>query len=563
MQDAPTPQSPPRDDDESALSQSDAGSGDEETSTPAPEVGTPGRSRSARKSATPAIPQKRRAGRPPRAPRPADWDGSDTEAKPASDASTPKRGRGGFRGGRGFGGGRWRNRGGPTRATTQVLDKDGNSADVVNDEVVLPEDPDGETKVDKNGHLQDGREYRVRTFTILGRDRRLYMLSTEPARCIGFRDSYLFFQKHRQLYKSILLDEEKMDLIERDILPHSYKGRTIGVVTARSVFREFGAQIVIGGKKVVDDYQVAQCRANGEVEGELAVPEDLLPLPGQEYDRNRYVAWHGASSVYHSNLPTVPMQAGKQDVKKKRVTITSSNWMVEHSRAARYSSSILPYGAMSRPVMRQTHSESKADMYVNYSRFNSELLNSRRETMNGIYDIYTNQIHLPKIMQPSHARWEELPQAEPDLQSLTLSDPTTPPAPTMNGTVTPAPTIDKTPTTLAENATPNGTSDLKPTNTTFPTLTSFQGRNLATIDTVLRFPPESNLGVPGLSGSVWDIGPKGLCEVADDVMACLPPECLGPFLEAQGMERQWRDDWSTESRDGMRADVKITFTAAP
>jgi len=32
----------------------------------------------------------------------------------------------------------------------------------------------------------------------------LYMLSTEPARCIGFRDSYLFFQKHKLLYKIII-----------------------------------------------------------------------------------------------------------------------------------------------------------------------------------------------------------------------------------------------------------------------------------------------------------------------------------------------------------------------
>lgn len=207
---------------------------------------------------------------------------------------------------------------------------------VVNDEVDLPEDPEGETKVDKLGHLQGGREYRVRTFTIRNRGDRLYMLSTEPARCIGFRDSYLFFQKHKLLFKIIIEDDEKYDLIDRKIIPHSYKGRAIGVVSARSVFREFGAKIVIGGRKVTDDYATKEARERGDIEGEIAVPDDVLPKSGEEYDRNRYVAWHGASAVYHSGVPSVPMPAGKVvDGKKKKVVVTNDNWMLEHARAAR------------------------------------------------------------------------------------------------------------------------------------------------------------------------------------------------------------------------------------
>lgn len=208
--------------------------------------------------------------------------------------------------------------------------------DVINDEVSLPPNPQGDTKVDENGRLQGGREYRVRTFTILNRGDRLYMLSTEPARCIGFRDSYLFFQKHKMLYKIIIDDDAKRDLIERDIIPHSYKGRAIGVVTARSVFREFGAKIVVGGKKIVDDYDEQAARERGDVEEELAVPEDKLPPPGEPYNRNQYVAWHGASSVYHTNAPSVPMVGGKPvDSKKRRMPVTDDNWMLEHARAAR------------------------------------------------------------------------------------------------------------------------------------------------------------------------------------------------------------------------------------
>ena len=252
-----------------------------------------------------------------------------------SDVGTPRK-RGGWRG-RGFGGGRWaRAKGGPSHVTQVPVDKEGNMANVKNDEVELPEDSEGETKVTKDGELLGDREYRVRTFKIEGKGDRLYMLSTEPARCIGFRDSYLFFQKHKQLYKIIVAEEAKKDLIDRGLIPHSYKGRAIGVVTARSVFREFGAKIVVGGKKVIDDYQVAEARARGDVEGEYAVPEDEVPSGAEGYDRNRYVAWHGASSVYHTGVPSTPMVNGKPvESKKRKVVVTGSNWMAEHSREAR------------------------------------------------------------------------------------------------------------------------------------------------------------------------------------------------------------------------------------
>src|SRR5262249_26815676 len=108
-------------------------------------------------------------------------EGSD-DGNEASDTPTPRR-RGGFRGHRG---GRWANRrGGTARAAQLPVDEAGNTLNIVNDEVELPEDPEGEEKIDKNGELKGGREYRVRTFTLLGRGKRLYMLSTEPARCIG------------------------------------------------------------------------------------------------------------------------------------------------------------------------------------------------------------------------------------------------------------------------------------------------------------------------------------------------------------------------------------------
>jgi chromatin structure-remodeling complex protein RSC7 len=277
------------------------------------------------------FPRKRRLGRPPKN-RPPDWNIPDPNADAASEGGTPQKRR---RGRPSTGGFRGRPRGGPSHVTRVPIDKEGNMMEVIDDEVALPEDPEGEAKVDKLGNLQGGRDYRVRVFTITGRGDRLYMLSTEPARCTGFRDSYLFFTKHMQLFKIIIDDSEKKDLITREIIPHSYKGRAIGVVTARSVFREFGARIIVGGKRVIDDYYVTAARERGDIEGEIADPNDRLPPPGEPYNKNQYVAWHGASSVYHTGVPSVPLANGKVVPGKRKINITSANWQFEHARAAR------------------------------------------------------------------------------------------------------------------------------------------------------------------------------------------------------------------------------------
>ncbi|KAI0485081.1 chromatin remodelling complex Rsc7/Swp82 subunit-domain-containing protein [Xylariaceae sp. FL0804] len=334
------------------------------------------------KSPSPApqqVVRRRRLGRPPKN-RPADWDSLPIE-HPQRDPNDPprRRGRGGWRG-------RGGRKGAPYQPTQQAIDKEGNVLDIVDDEVALPEDPEGETKVNKFGHLQGGREYRCRTFTVIGRGERLYMLSTEPARCVGFRDSYLFFTKHKRLYKIIVDDEEKRDMIERDIIPHSYKGRAIGIVTARSVFREFGALIVVGGKKITDDYEVAKLRAEGVVEGEVADPNDRF-VDGGEYNKNQYVAWHGASAVYHSGVPSVPAQAsGKVDVKKRRVNVTDMNWQLEHAREA--------------------------------SRFNADLAAIRRQNLSGVYDVHTNMLQYPLTMQPTHARIEQVVESSAPSDSV-------------------------------------------------------------------------------------------------------------------------------------------------
>lgn len=242
---------------------------------------------------------------------------------------------------------RGRGRGGPSHVTAIPLDQDGNPQRVENDELVLPIDEEGEKKVDALGNLIGGtRDYRVRTFKLDNRGDRLYMLSTEPARCMGFRDSYLLFQKHKKLYKIIVTEEEKFEMINRDIIPHSYKGRAIGIVTARSVFREFGAKIIIGGKRVIDDYYETEAKAAGFIPGQIADPDDRLPPPGTPYNKNQYVAWHGASAVYHQYQAAPPparetMLKDSSMLKRKKVVITDDNWMFENASTTNQYNTVL------------------------------------------------------------------------------------------------------------------------------------------------------------------------------------------------------------------------------
>ncbi|KAL1633589.1 hypothetical protein SLS58_011010 [Diplodia intermedia] len=131
-------------------------------------------------------------------------------------------------------------------------------------------DEAGEKKVTTTGHPLDGREYRCRTFFVPNRGDKLFMLATECARVLGYRDSYLLFNKNRSLYKIIATQAEKDDLIHQEILPYSYRSRQIAIVTARSMFRQFGSRLIVNGRRVRDDYWESKARKQGFTEDDPA-----------------------------------------------------------------------------------------------------------------------------------------------------------------------------------------------------------------------------------------------------------------------------------------------------
>jgi hypothetical protein len=118
--------------------------------------------------------------------------------------------------------------------------------DIADDELALPLDPDGETKVDKSGRLQGGREYKAATFTCPTRKdpERLYMLAIDAARCAGFRDSLYFFRRNPLIHKLNCSQEEKEMLISKGKLHINLKSRQVTIITARNCFRIFGARFV-------------------------------------------------------------------------------------------------------------------------------------------------------------------------------------------------------------------------------------------------------------------------------------------------------------------------------
>lgn len=167
-----------------------------------------------------------------------------------------------------------------------------------NDEYIPREiDPDGEHKVSKDGYPLGDRKYRCRTFQVPNRGEKLFMLATECARVLGYRDSYLLFNKNRSLYKIIASQAEKDNLIHQEILPYSYRSRQIAIVTARSMFRQFGSRLIEHGRRVRDDYWEAKARKQGFTEDDAAGEK----RPGAAKQREA-----AAAEASHATLTSLP-----------------------------------------------------------------------------------------------------------------------------------------------------------------------------------------------------------------------------------------------------------------
>lgn len=136
------------------------------------------------------------------------------------------------------------------------------------------DDAEGNTKVDADGALIGDRTYTSKAFRLPTRGDTYYFLATEIARISGYRDSYLLFNKNRNLKKLMTTEAEKAHLIQQELLPYSYRNRQIGVVKALSIYKTFGAKVINKGKRVKDDYFAQRARDQGFTEEDFANEED-------------------------------------------------------------------------------------------------------------------------------------------------------------------------------------------------------------------------------------------------------------------------------------------------
>ena len=203
------------------------------------------------------------------------------------------------------------------KALPTVRDHTTDQLNAEGDEYVPREhDEQGERKVSPTGHPLEGRVYKCRTFFVPNRGEKLFMLATECARVLGYRDSYLLFNKNRSLYKIIATQPEKDDLIQQDILPYSYRSRQIAIVTAKSMFRQFGSRVIANGRRVRDDYWEAKARKQGFTEEDMAGEK----RPGAAKARDAAAAEAGNASatglghpdIIYSNVPLEGQPQGLQ-----------------------------------------------------------------------------------------------------------------------------------------------------------------------------------------------------------------------------------------------------------
>ncbi|KAI8139290.1 chromatin remodelling complex Rsc7/Swp82 subunit-domain-containing protein [Fennellomyces sp. T-0311] len=219
----------------------------------------------------------------------------------------------------------------------------------------------GETKVDRGGKLLGGRQYKVPTFQLPNRGHMLYMFSKDPAALLGFRDSFVFLKKNPKLVKVHVTDAEKGYLVQHNLLRSTFRTREVSVVTARSVFKQFGHRVLKKGRRGRDDYYYT-----GEDEGDF--PEDHSEEEGKETGDK---GWSPFAVSGRNNLTSNSRRPA--NTKMSAPVITETNWMHHVALSIR--------------------------------NFNTQLCEYRRDN-SAFYDLHTSVHQIPSSKQPIRLLYE-------------------------------------------------------------------------------------------------------------------------------------------------------------
>ncbi|KAL6942880.1 hypothetical protein ACO0RG_001844 [Hanseniaspora osmophila] len=285
------------------------------------------------------------------------------------------------------------------------VDENGNIVDLLNDEYVLPKDLEGETKVNAFGELQGGRNYRVQTFTLPGRNqgKTLYVLGNDMARLLKYKDAYVFFLNYKTtLYKTFITDQEKEYLLAQGVLKPGIKSRTISVTTAKSCFREFGCKIVKHGRPGIDDYYVTT----------EAYPPADHPVSAKEVAKKFLSNSRGVHSLNSASATPIsassfsPSLTSGNFAPKQRVTPNTSNLMPSDYNARR---TVEYFNMISSNMNISLNDKINKENWIfmhaqSCSGYNEDLFYEREKIQfidnSGVRDPYTNTLHVPLFTQP-------------------------------------------------------------------------------------------------------------------------------------------------------------------
>ncbi|KAL7416101.1 chromatin remodelling complex Rsc7/Swp82 subunit-domain-containing protein [Mrakia frigida] len=231
------------------------------------------------------------------------------------------------------------------------------------DELILPDDEKGDTKIDSHGVLQGGREYKANSFASPYRPdpEKLYILSIDAARTCGYRDSLYFFRRNKELVKLTLSGVEKEHLIDIGRLSTTLKTRSVTMIAARNCYKLQGAKMLKNARWVTDDYYEDAARADCLLKGLEPnayvgdLPDPALPLSdraltagapgfgnndpsgsGTRIEKHMPFYTVGGPTTHFAGSgvsdPFVEAGQGNKKLMLLRNGLTPENWMLEFAR---------------------------------------------------------------------------------------------------------------------------------------------------------------------------------------------------------------------------------------
>ncbi|EJD02040.1 uncharacterized protein FOMMEDRAFT_20828 [Fomitiporia mediterranea MF3/22] len=294
------------------------------------------------------------------------------------------------------------------------------------DTYVTEDDPKGDTKIDINGNLLGGRQFKSQTFNLPGRHpERKYMLAIDAARTSGFRDSLYYFRRNPFALKLNATQAEKDYLIEIGKLGGHLRTRSVTLVTARSAFKLHGAKMLVDGRIGIDDYYedkaIAEAKERGLNAGDYAseLLEQQQAATAEASAAATGKVERSGLGLYRTGGPTTvfggsglgPYSDGPLNVAKKamltREGVSDENWMFVMAQRTREAN--LEWARGRAEAIRGIE-EPEVDDDPMASR-NKRLRREIIAPSYGLYEPHTAVIHYETSTQPTRARWEVVPDS--------------------------------------------------------------------------------------------------------------------------------------------------------